>query len=708
MSWVWLALLGCSYIGDEEHQSRIDQDGDGLVAIEYEGGTDCDDGDADVGVAATWYADSDEDGYGTGASVESCTQPSGYAALPGDCDDGDDAIHPAADEICDGIDNDCDELTDDADDDVTDPVTWYLDNDGDDYGNDAQTTAACEAPFGYVADGGDCEDADGDVHPDADEVCDDADQDCDDVVDEDPTDSTVWYADADADGFGDSSTAESFCDDPGSGYVLEGGDCDDDEPDANPDATEVCDGIDNDCDEVTDPDGLSDGTWVYPDGDGDGYGEDSGAERVCEVPTGYATEDEDCDDSDADIHPGADETCDDVDQDCDDDVDEDPTDGTEYFADSDGDGYGDEDDSVEACEAPSDYVDNDDDCDDSRGSVNPAATEKCNYRDDDCDGDTDESKAANVSRWYVDSDGDGYGDASTSVIQCWEPTGYCDNDDDCDDGDGNVNPDADEVCANSTDDDCDGDTDEECVGTNCFDDTGIITNLTYELNEGTIDTGDAYTGLKYYDDYEFEGYSGDELGIHLYSADFDAEVSIYDDTCTKLDSDNNSARGTNSFLEYTLTADGIYTVVVSTNQANKVGDYVLEVLDISVAVGDNCDSDSNDLDLITSSSDSLTSALTTGDAQFTSGEYYDDVEYFSFYGDRVVSTLSSTDFDAYLYLADPQCYIIDSDDDSGGGTSGTDSQVVFDTDRTGIYTLAPSTYYPAKTGIYTLGSQATW
>jgi hypothetical protein len=106
------------------------------------------------------------------------------------------------------------------------------------------------------------------------------------------------------------------------------------------------------------------------DNDGDGY-----------------TEDEDCDDSDATVHPGADEECNDVDDDCDDEVDEDVT--TQWWTDSDGDGYGDPATGDDGCTPPDDSSDDPSDCDDTDDAVHPGATELCNGIDDDCDGDID-------------------------------------------------------------------------------------------------------------------------------------------------------------------------------------------------------------------------------------------------------------------------------------------------------------------------------
>ncbi|NBS68923.1 hypothetical protein EBT31_08395, partial [bacterium] len=88
-------------------------------------------------------------------------------------------------------------------------------------------------------------------------------------------------------------------------------------------ATEVCNGSDDDCDGVVDGDAV-DVLFVYPDNDGDGYGEDYslGIPMCGESLEGYVAHDGDCDDSDATINPGATEVCDGIDNDCNGDVDE--------------------------------------------------------------------------------------------------------------------------------------------------------------------------------------------------------------------------------------------------------------------------------------------------------------------------------------------------------------------------------------------------
>ena len=103
---------------------------------------------------------------------------------------------------------------------------------------------------------------------------------------------------------------------------------------------------------------------------------------------GYSSSEGDCDDTDPAVHPGAIEYCNGVDDDCDNDIDEDA--GGVYYLDTDGDGYGDPNATVQSCDTPTGVADNGADCDDSDPSVHPGADELNNEVDDDCDGDIDE------------------------------------------------------------------------------------------------------------------------------------------------------------------------------------------------------------------------------------------------------------------------------------------------------------------------------
>jgi hypothetical protein len=159
------------------------------------------------------------------------------------------------------------------------------------------------------------------------EVCDGVDNDCDGLVDDGDPDAvgTTYYADADGDGFGAPEYPATACVAP-EGYVTGASDCDDLDPAIRPGATEVCDGRDNDCDGVVDPEGSLGGSTWYADSDGDGFGDPNARVEACRQPEGYIADSFDCDDDVATTHPGAEDVCNAADDDCDHAVDEDALD----------------------------------------------------------------------------------------------------------------------------------------------------------------------------------------------------------------------------------------------------------------------------------------------------------------------------------------------------------------------------------------------
>jgi len=463
---------------DCDGASDFDQDGDGFESANDEQadgsvGDDCVDG----GVSDEVFEDS--------CSGELITvDPEDAANVNPDATD---TFYDGVDQNCDGADdndadgdgyavcNECDDT--DADTFPSDvPEIWYDcadqncdGNDGDYDGDgyvDAEYTASCPdwATINPGKQDGDCWDdifnsdpdftaingnpklSHADVHPDAEDIpYDGVDAACD---------GDVYEFDADQDGFDSDSEPNRM------GELGE--DCHDDVAAAYPGATEECDSedIDHDCDgNLNDPSALGCVTF-YVDVDKDSYGVNTSL-CLCEAEGTYsASNNDDCDDDEKAVNPGATEGVgDSVDSNCD---------GTEScYTDADNDGYRDSastvltssdtdcDDSGEA--TSSDLTG---DCNDADSAISPGDPEICDSSntDEDCDGkaDNDDLPSTSTIRYYKDADGDLYGASSdTGALRCDADTTYkVTNNTDCNDSNSSINTAATEIAGDEVDQNC--------------------------------------------------------------------------------------------------------------------------------------------------------------------------------------------------------------------------------------------------------------
>ncbi len=404
-------------------------------------------GEADEFLLNAYYADMDGDGFGDlNAPVFACSLPNGYvtnsddctdamitfldadgdgfgtiffdacgAFTSDDCNDADALAYPGAPELCNAQDDNCNVTIDE-----NLGINWYADNDGDGFGSNNLVVNQCAPIPGFLLTGGDCNDLSPNINPLISETCNNLDDDCNGQIDDGVL--FIYYADSDADGFGNPNNFIAACSMPSSGFVTNGNDCDDN-------------------------------LWFYLDQDGDGFG-------IPQLAGCGVTNAEDCDDLDAANNPLMPEVCNEIDDNCNGEIDEFVQ--QIYFIDADGDGFGSSNTVQYACSAPAGFVSNMNDCTDNSAtyydvdmdgygagemvpcgdvfnagdcdpnniSINPMAIEFCNQVDDNCDGLIDEGL---LTQYFADLDADGFGDPSVPVFECTQPMGFVLNGDDCDD-----------------------------------------------------------------------------------------------------------------------------------------------------------------------------------------------------------------------------------------------------------------------------------
>jgi len=398
----------------------------------------------DENAGMIYYKDADGDSFGNAMiSIISCDLIPNYVANANDCNDDNNAIHPKAIEICNGLDDDCDNLIDE-----NSGYYFYKDSDNDGFGSNQNSIWGCTQPEGYVSNRMDCNDNNPQIHPNMSECCNHIDDNCNGQIDENTGFS--FYKDFDGDQYGNSNIQIISCEQP-EGFVYTASDCDDSNQLIHPNAPELCNKMDDNCNMLIDEEV---GTTYFKDHDNDGYGDKIKSIISCDRPIGYVENNQDCDDSNIDINPNSKEICNGLDDNCNGMIDENVK--QKCYQDYDSDGYGSDKNSLFACVCPSGYVLKNMDCNDLDPNIYPTAFERCNDIDDNCNFQIDESVK---TVYYRDMDGDGYGFEKQQIQSCFQPEGWTANKDDCDDHNRLIFPGAIEI-KNNIDDNCNGYIDE--------------------------------------------------------------------------------------------------------------------------------------------------------------------------------------------------------------------------------------------------------
>ncbi|MEM8806396.1 MAG: trypsin-like peptidase domain-containing protein [Cyanobacteria bacterium P01_G01_bin.38] len=211
-------------------------------------------------------------------------------------------------------------------------------------------------------------------------------------------------------------------------------------------------------------------------------------------------------------------------------------------------------------------------------------------------------------------------------------------------------------------------------------------------SSGRLDSSsNLFADNSYFNVYRFEGQAGQRVAIEMSSQQIDPYLILVGPNQEDLGQDDDSAGGVNARLETTLPANGTYLILANSYAANEEGNYEIQLSSLG---GAGQPSQANRYLL------EETGRLEPGDPQLRDGSFYDEFAFEGQAGQQVIISLTSSDFDTYLFLADEAGNQIAENDDLSG--SSTNSEIVVTLPRQGLYRVVANAYDAQGQGSYRL------
>jgi hypothetical protein len=215
---------------------------------------------------------------------------------------------------------------------------------------------------------------------------------------------------------------------------------------------------------------------------------------------------------------------------------------------------------------------------------------------------------------------------------------------------------------------------------------------------GRLDASDSrLTDDSYFELFEYRGQVGESIVVTMRSSEFDAFLQggpAAGSDIDVVDSDDDGAGGTDARMSATVGPTGVYRIRANSLGSGQTGGFTLSVQSSAGASAGGA--------AVIRSGQTVSGLLETADPQLADDSYFDTYYYDGSPGERLLVTLTSSDFDTFLSWGQGEGsdFVVIATDDDGAGS--TNSRLEVTLDARGRYAIRANSYGAGATGAYNL------